>query len=181
MTKRLLLTLTLFVVASFSAPLLSAAHHKGGHADRVFEYRVYTVNPGKMPNLGSFPRSYGWDFRAVGRREYRLLGGDGTSRRRGSEAALHYSARESRCIEGILGNVPGRCRMEGSGQSQHGRWQDREESRQDLHGSDGFFGDQVALQSELIDQERVDADEFSGVVESGTAVGAAVFDFEVNG
>ncbi|MEJ6602538.1 MAG: NIPSNAP family protein [Verrucomicrobiia bacterium] len=51
MTKRLLLTLTLFVVASFSAPLLSAAHHKGGHADRVFEYRVYTVNPGKMPNL----------------------------------------------------------------------------------------------------------------------------------
>ena len=28
-----------------------ADHHKGGHADRVFEYRVYTVNPGKMPNL----------------------------------------------------------------------------------------------------------------------------------
>lgn len=51
MIKRLLVTLTLLLAASFTASLLSAAHHKGGHADRVFEYRVYTVNPGKMPNL----------------------------------------------------------------------------------------------------------------------------------
>lgn len=50
MMKRLLVTLTLLVAASFSTPLLSAAHHKGGH-DRVFEYRVYTVHPDKMPNL----------------------------------------------------------------------------------------------------------------------------------
>lgn len=50
MMKRLLFTLTLFLVAGVSAPLLSAAHHQGGH-DRVFEYRVYTVHPGKMPNL----------------------------------------------------------------------------------------------------------------------------------
>jgi len=39
--------LTLFA-GLFSA---QANHHKDGHADRVFEYRVYTVNPGKMPNL----------------------------------------------------------------------------------------------------------------------------------
>lgn len=39
--------LTLFA-GLFSA---QANHHKGGHADRVFEYRVYTVHPDKMPNL----------------------------------------------------------------------------------------------------------------------------------
>ncbi|GAB5559412.1 MAG: hypothetical protein SynsKO_10590 [Synoicihabitans sp.] len=50
MKPRSLVTLLAFVVLSLSALPLTAAHHKGGH-DRVFEYRVYTVHPGKMPNM----------------------------------------------------------------------------------------------------------------------------------
>ena len=51
MIKRLLPTLTLLLLAGLASSSLQAAHHKGGHADRIFEYRVYTVHPGKMPNL----------------------------------------------------------------------------------------------------------------------------------
>lgn len=51
MIKRLLVTLTLLTAMGFAAPMLSAALHADGHPERVFEYRVYTVHPGKMPNL----------------------------------------------------------------------------------------------------------------------------------
>lgn len=50
--NRLLRISALSVITLFTGLFSAQAnHHKGGHAERVFEYRVYTVNAGKMPNL----------------------------------------------------------------------------------------------------------------------------------
>lgn len=48
-----LLRICALSVITLSAGLFTAQadHHKEGHAERVFEYRVYTVHPGMMPNL----------------------------------------------------------------------------------------------------------------------------------
>lgn len=89
MIKRLLLNLTLLYIAGLSAPLVSAAHHKGGHDDRVFEYRVYSVHPGKMPNLLARFRDHTCGI-------FERLGAENigywveTEPAEGEEAKLHY-------------------------------------------------------------------------------------------
>lgn len=88
MMKRLLVTLTLFLIAGLTAPWLSAAHHQGGH-ERVFEYRVYTVHPGKMPHLLARFRDHTCGI-------FERLGADNigywveTEPAEGEEAKLHY-------------------------------------------------------------------------------------------
>lgn len=50
--NKLLRISALSVITLFAGLFTAQANpRQGGHAERVFEYRVYTVHPGKMPNL----------------------------------------------------------------------------------------------------------------------------------